>query len=134
MKCDVCGKDILWSEYSNCNICSSECHTKYFWKKFIETINEHKILIDGSNAFIYEPHDINKESFGDIQFELKFNDNHVEMSNGIWFVGSIPAEFKEQLPDNIKMSNVKAIETIEHYNRVIGKMFTARVKIKRKQK
>lgn len=123
MKCEVCGKDILWSEYSNCTICSSKCHTKYFWKNFIKNINikninERKILIDGSEAFIYEPHDISKETFNGRQFELKFNDNHVEISNYIWFVGNIPSEFKEQLPDNIKMSNVKAIETLAQYNRV----------------
>lgn len=123
MKCEVCGKDILWSQYSNCTICSSKCHTKYFWKNFIKNINikninERKILIDGSEAFIYEPHDISKETFSGRQFELKFNDNHVEISNYIWFVGNIPSEFKEHLPDNIKMSNVKAIETLEHYNRV----------------
>lgn len=118
MKCEVCGKDILRSQYSNCNICSSECHTKYFWKQFIKSINERKVLIDGSEVFIYEPHDISKESFSGRQFELKFNDKHVEISNYIWFVGTIPLEFKQQLPDNIKMSNVKAIETLEHYNQV----------------
>lgn len=118
MKCEVCGKEILCSQYSNCNICSSECHTKYFWKNFIKTIDERKVLIDGSTVFIYEPHDISKESFSGRQFELNFNDKHVEISNYIWFIGNIPPEFKEQLPDNINMSNVKVIETLEHYNRV----------------
>lgn len=118
MKCEVCGKDILWSQYSNCTICSSKCHTKYFWKNFIKYKNEKHLLIDGDSVFTYDPHDISKEKFEGRQFELKFNDKHVEISNYIWFVGSIPSEFKEQLPDNIKMSNVKAIETLEHYNRV----------------
>lgn len=118
MKCEVCGKEILFSQYSNCNICSSECHTKYFWKRFIETYNERKVLVDGNHVFLYEPHDVNKEQFNGRQFELKFNDKHVEISNYIWFVGNIPPEFKKQLPDTIKMSNVKTIETLEHYNQV----------------
>ena len=120
--CEVCGKEIKSSQYSNCNICSSECHTKYFWKNFIKNLSNIKALIDGDEVFIYEPHDISKEQFSGRQFELKFNDKHVEISNYIWFIGKIPPEVKSELKDNIKMSNVKTIETLEHYNQVKRRM------------
>ena len=47
MKCEICGKEIEKSSYSNAILCSSECFGKHFWNEIVKDKNN-RIIINGN--------------------------------------------------------------------------------------
>ena len=71
MKCEICGKEIEKSSYTNADLCSSECFKIHFWD---EHLDETAIIIDGEcyHDGGNKPHEREKYlGFGGTRFKTK---------------------------------------------------------------
>lgn len=106
MKCEICGKEIEKSSYSNAVLCSSECFYKHFWNEIVKD-KENRIIIKG-NCYIdggNKPNETHSSwlGFNGYVFNIEFFDGRKLTTNNLWSNGKIPKEYKELLPDNAKI-------------------------------
>jgi hypothetical protein len=103
LKCEICGKEINASSYSNAVLCSIKCFHTHFWREIIAEKEKHIIIhgncyCDGGN--IENPRSTAFVGFSGRRFWIRFFDGHEITTNNLWTQGEIPEEFREQLPDN----------------------------------
>jgi hypothetical protein len=49
-----------------------------------------------------EPRPTGGEGFGGAEWKISFNDGRLLVTENLWSIGDIPAEYREALPDNAK--------------------------------
>lgn len=102
MKCEICGKEIEKSTYGSLAVLcdNDECFQKWFWKNLVNTqnnyiIKDHKcyhIKDEKSRDFF--------RGFGGTKFEINMIDGGTLITTNLWFVGEVPEELRDDLPDN----------------------------------
>ena len=104
MVCEICGKEIEKSKYSNGIICSSECFDEHFWlsviREFID-MPETFAIIDG---WCYRIEDENvaeccKGFYGNKHI-IKYNDGKTITTTNLWTNGEIPNKYRIVLKNN----------------------------------
>lgn len=101
MNCEICGKEITESRYTNAVLCSSDCFTRNYWRQIIAEKEKHIII----NGHCYcdggETEESDKYSgYSGRRFWIRFFDGVVFTTNNLWCQGEIPKEFRKELPDN----------------------------------
>jgi len=113
VKCEICGKEIEQSQYSNAILCSSTCFETHFWKKIIEEKDQH-IIINGKcfcdGGEVKYPDRYSFLGFAGRRFWIRFFNGKEITTNNLWFQGDIPDEFRIELSDNAEFY------TPEHVN------------------
>lgn len=104
MKCEVCGKEIERSSYSDSVLCSSECFHDHYW---MQRVNRQDVPTQVVvNGCVYQIGDENSSSsfrgFDGRKFEIEFFDGRRVVTTNLWYNGEIPEKFRELLPDNAK--------------------------------
>ena len=108
MKCEVCGKEIEESRFSNAVLCSSECFKRHYW---LERLNNQdsptQVVIDG---VVYQ---IGSESTYDMLkgyngglFLIHFFDGRKVKTTNLWHNGDIPDDLRDQFKDNAKFATI----------------------------
>ena len=100
MKCQVCGKEIDKSKYSNGIICSPECFERNFWLEKIRNKDQYIIVNNEIYAIGEEDSKSIFRGFGGANYIIKFFDGAEVSTTNLWYCGEIPEEFRDQLPDN----------------------------------
>lgn len=110
MKCEICGKEIKESKFSNAILCSSECHTMQFWLEKAKSMQEDKeyasrIAIIDRNMYYIDDEDAvgplgSTRGFGGREFIIKFKDGRIVKTTNLWANGSIPHTLLNKFPDN----------------------------------
>lgn len=98
MKCQVCGKEIERSSYSNGIICSSECFDKNFWNEIVSEKDSH--LIINGKCYSVGPETDAYKGFGGAKQIIKKFDGTIITTTNLWMQGFIPEEYRDQLADN----------------------------------
>jgi len=102
LKCEICGKEIERSHYSNAILCSSECFEKHYWKRIIAEKDQH-IIIDGNSycdgGDVKNPNSDMFLGCSGCRFWIRFKDGRTITTNNLWVQGRIPDEFRAELPD-----------------------------------
>ena len=105
MKCEVCGKEIEQSSYSNAILCSAKCFEKYYWAERLRNKDsERQVVIEGRMYQIGnedEPLGCFR-GFDGAKFYIDFNDGRKIVTTNLWCNGDIPEEYKKGFPDNAK--------------------------------
>lgn len=102
MKCEICGKEIEESKYTDTVVCSSTCFGKKFWKDII--VEKEKYIIIHGKCY-YDAGNVENPlphwpiGHGGRRFWIKFNNGTVATTNNLWYRGEIPEEFRKELPD-----------------------------------
>jgi hypothetical protein len=80
------------------------CFTCDFWVGHIERKNQPEVVIvHGTHYRIGKEHPNTgnfMRGFSGSRFVIKFNDGRVVESTNLWCQGTIPGEFRKELPDN----------------------------------
>ena len=102
MICEICGKEIEKSYYSDNVLCSTECFKKHYWLEFVEKKNDKDMV--RCNGTHYVIGDENSKScfrgFDGRRFKICFFDGRVIETTNLWCQGDIPEEFRKELKDN----------------------------------
>lgn len=104
MVCEICGKEIEESKYSNGVICSSGCFYEHFWLSVIRDYIElpEVFAIINNSVYVIEQENIPdccKGYYGQ-EFKIKYNDGRVITTTNLWLRGEIPAKFRIALKNN----------------------------------
>lgn len=103
MFCEICGREIPRSLYSGATLCSSTCFSIHFWRQICSEKEEH-LIIDGECYCLGTPVLSTKPSsmlgYGGRHFTIRISNGEVIETNNLWYNGTVPPEFKDQLPDN----------------------------------
>ena len=102
--CRCCGKtytkNLAPEVYlgANCFDCS-------FWLEKVRWVEEKdltQVIVDRYHHMIGvgDSNDFSPKGFGGRQFIIQFFDGRIIKTNNLWSQGSIPARFREMLPDN----------------------------------
>lgn len=110
MKCEVCGKEIEQSAFSNAILCSSKCHTDFFWLCKLEIMQNDKdyaariAIIDGSMFYIGDENTRGIRGFGGREFIIKFEDRTPSLikTTNLWYNGDIPLNLQDKFPNNAR--------------------------------
>lgn len=109
LECEICGKQIEKSQYYNNVICSSECFTKHYWLERVKNKDSKKQVI--AKGVIYQidsENDISSfRGFGGTKFVIHFFDGRKVFTSNLWHNGTVPDEFRDQLPDNAEFGDVR---------------------------
>lgn len=101
MKCQVCGKEIEKSRYSNGIICSDKCFYKDYWLEYVRTKdNPNHVVINGTHYVVgNEANNGCFRGFGGKRFVILKNKEIIVTTN-LWLQGEIPDYAKDELPNN----------------------------------
>ena len=102
MKCEICGKEIEKSYYSNAVLCSSECHTKHFWIGYVARKDEKNIVRHKGVHYVIgnEKSTSCFRGFDGARFTIYFKDGRTVQTSNLWYQGTIPQGFRNILKDN----------------------------------
>jgi len=103
LKCEVCGKEIEKSSYSNKVICSSECFHKDFWNQIVREKDIY-LFIDGSCYWV-GPEDEHRvfRGYDGRKFTIqRFDNGKIIETTNLWFRGDVPDGWQNELKDNAK--------------------------------
>lgn len=84
MKCQVCGKSIIKSMFSNGVICSPRCFEADFWNN---ALDEHAIIV---NRQCYHAGDGTGNGMGGQEYTFQMFDGRVIKTNDLRYNGVIP--------------------------------------------
>lgn len=100
MKCEVCGKEIEKSKYTNKLLCSDKCFTTNFWND-IATHKDEYLIIKGSSYYVADENATGPfRGFGGRLSKIKKYSGEIITTTNLWTQGNIPEEFREKIPDN----------------------------------
>lgn len=105
MKCEICGKEIEKSAYSNAILCSSDCHTDHYWLERVN--NQHsptQVVING-NMYQIVSEDSCFKGFDGRRFFIEFFDGRKVTTTNLWSNGTIPDKYRGRIPDNARWGN-----------------------------
>lgn len=109
MKCQICGKEIEKSGYSEGTLCSSsECFRDWFWQKKIELMKTHpgELICCGKDLYWLGDETSKEEhGFGGSKFKIVHFDDTVQYSTNLWSNGSIPDKYLPQF-ESIRVQSV----------------------------
>lgn len=108
LKCQVCGKEIEKSRYAKSTICSSDCFTKNYWNKIVESYDDpRRVIIDGKSFYIEDenPHNGLPKGFGGRKFIIARNNGIIIETTNLWAQGEVPDEYRSVLKDNAQFLN-----------------------------
>lgn len=102
MQCVVCGKEIEKSQYGSAVLCGGECFKKHYWNDIISEREKH-IIINGD--CYYDAGNMPDSYTGFLghsgrKFYIKYFDGRIMSTNNLWYNGTVPEEFRNQLKDN----------------------------------
>lgn len=111
MKCEICGKEIEQSDYSNATLCSKECYNAHYWltkyKEYIAKDEDRNppIVYKGVCYTIGEQYDKVRGFCGKKFKIIPSSELNVYMTpyitDNLWSNGPIPPAFRELMPDNV---------------------------------
>lgn len=104
MKCEVCGKEIEKSSYSNAVLCSSACFFDHYWMERVNNQDSKtQVVVDGW-VYQIEPEDScsSFHGFDGAKFVIEFFDGRRVTTTNLWSNGEIPEKFRDKLKDNAK--------------------------------
>lgn len=104
MKCEICGKEITQSDYSNATLCSKECYNAHYWlTKYKEYMAKDSAIIvyKGVCYTLGSTNDAKKGNYGKMYKITPHQRLDPYMTNNLWANGTIPKAFRELMPDNI---------------------------------
>jgi hypothetical protein len=109
MNCVICNKEIEQSSFQNKILCSNECFHIDFWNDKVLNFNPEKghIVVNGTHYTICKdtPGSYFK-GHGGHKFIIEYlNDKHIIESKNVWCQGTIPASYRNKLPDTAKFIN-----------------------------
>lgn len=81
------------------------CFSCNFWRGYVERKDDPKIARIGGQHYVVNPWkggDTRWNGFGGRVSEIEFNDGRTVKTNDLWTQGSIPATWRDRLPDNAK--------------------------------
>jgi hypothetical protein len=109
LECEICGKQIEKSQYYNNVICSSECFTKHYWLERVKNKDSKRQVI--AKGVVYQISDENDISgfrgFDGAKFVIHFFDGRKVFTSNLWHNGTVPDEFRDQLPDNAEFGDIQ---------------------------
>jgi hypothetical protein len=80
-----------------------KAHSLSFWT---ERINETGLVVAAGRAYsIGSEHD-DPKGFGGVKWCIRFFDGRVVTTTSLWGRGDVPAEFRDQLPDNATVQEI----------------------------
>lgn len=102
MICEICGKEIEKSFYSNATLCSDECFSKHYWLRFVAKKNDKDVVRCNGTHYVIGDEDSRScfRGFDGKRFKICFFDGRVVETTNLWCQGDIPEEFREELKDN----------------------------------
>lgn len=113
MKCKICGKEEIPSQYYNESemVTHLMCFNCNFWRDMLEKDQKREphtfCVIDGTHYGI-EPEDCDKafRGFGGAKFQIEFNDGHKVVTTNLWCQGKPEPEYwKEKFPNTARFEN-----------------------------
>lgn len=109
LECEICGKQIEKSQYYNNVICSSECFTKHYWLERVKNKDSKRQVV--AKGVVYQISDENSISsfrgFDGAKFVIHFFDGRKVFTSNLWHNGTVPDEFRDQLPDNAEFGDIQ---------------------------
>lgn len=104
MRCEICGKEIDRSYYSNAILCSSECFHDHYWLERVHNQDSPtQVVINGCVYQIGEEDSMSSfRGFDGARFEIEFYDGRKVVTTNLWSNGEIPEKFRELIKDNAK--------------------------------
>ncbi len=124
MVCKICGKEIPKDKAPYHEpLCSVECFEKDFWLDILKRKNR-ELIIDGKAYLVGKTNSLFK-GFSGRRFYIRMLDtpenkthlygpNEVFTTDNLWHNGTVPENFKEQLPNNAEFI------TENEYNNIMG--------------
>lgn len=102
MVCEICGKEIEKSYYSDNVLCSTECFSKHYWLEFVEKKNDKDMVRCNGTHYTIGDEDSKScfRGFDGRKFKVHFFDGRVVETTNLWCQGDIPEEFRKELKDN----------------------------------
>lgn len=120
IKCDICGKQIDKSVYSDANLCSSECFHKAYWLERVKNVKSPtQLVIRGDMYQIAREDDASDfRGFGGFPHYIKFFDGRVVKTTNLWANGKVPEEYRDKLPDNAEFISQDEYEKLKEKQNV----------------
>jgi hypothetical protein len=102
MVCEICGKEIEKSYYSNAVLCSTECFKINYWLEFVLKKNNKDMVRCNGTHYVIGDEDSKScfRGFEGKRFKVCFFDGRVIETTNLWCQGDIPKEFRKELKDN----------------------------------
>ena len=109
LECEICGKQIEKSQYYDNVICSSECFTKHYWLERVKNKDSKRQVV--AKGVVYQIENENDRSssrgFAGAKFVIHFFDGRKVFTSNLWHNGTVPDEFRDQLPDNAEFGDIQ---------------------------
>ena len=109
LECEICGKQIEKSQYYDNIICSSECFTKHYWLERVKNKDSKRQVV--AKGVVYQISDENDISsfrgFDGAKLVIHFFDGRKVFTSNLWHNGTVPDEFRDQLPDNAEFGDIQ---------------------------
>lgn len=110
LQCEICGKEIHKSPFHGCVICGTTCFTVKFWRDII--FNKSKYAVINGECFCDggdRPDITDTWELGHSgrRFNIRYFDGREITTNNLWYQGTIPDEYRDELKDNAEFVNPK---------------------------
>ena len=104
--CKICGKPIvtgIYVHYVEKQMKNNQmCFSCNLWREHKEIDKERTFAVIKGGHYVLEPHNPDSFSSGMCgrRYTIRFFDGRTVVCDNLWFQGNIPAEWRDEFPDN----------------------------------
>ena len=101
MNCVICNKEIENSNFSNDDLCSSDCHFIHYWNEKVKYQDDPNVVrVKGEQYYISDENVRGTRGFGGRKYKIRFFDGREVTTTNLWYNGVIPITHTDKLLDN----------------------------------